>query len=191
MCWFCIFASEGSVKIISGLGARKYRERYTMVILNTHQHTSEVNIIENIHLHSIYLVDTAPLTIFLFLRQDLECCQYNNGCSQLSKLEELNMKDESRNGLKNILNEYLGQTMLAKIFPLQGWCRGNFFPSSISDPILTNIGQIPQLHQNIGVAVGLHSLSGYKTWFLPLDLLCSTLLYSALLGRSGPNHLPL
>ena len=57
---------------------------------------------------------------------------------------------ERRNGLKNILNKYLGQTILPKIFPLQGWCRGNFFPSSISDPILTNIGQIPQLHQNIG-----------------------------------------
>ena len=51
VCWFCIFAADGSVKIISGLEARKYRERYTMVILNTHQHTSEVNIIENIHLH--------------------------------------------------------------------------------------------------------------------------------------------
>ena len=49
-----------------------------------------------------------------------------------------------------LLNKYLGQTILPKIFPLQGWCRGNFFPSSISDPILTNIGQIPQLHQNIG-----------------------------------------
>ena len=127
VCWFCIFASEGSVKIISGLGARKYRERYTMVILNTHQHTSEVNIIENIHLHSIYLVDSAPLTIFLFLRQDLECCQYNNGCSQLSKLEELNMRDERRNGLKNILNEYLGQTMLAKIFPCRADVEAIFF----------------------------------------------------------------
>ena len=74
-----------------------------------------------------YLVDTAPLTIFLFLRQDLECCQYNNGCSQLSKLEELNMRDERRNGLKNILNEYLGQTMLAKIFPCRADVEAIFF----------------------------------------------------------------
>ena len=77
-------------------------------------------------------------------------------------------------------NKYLGQTILAKIFPLQGWCRGNFFPSSISDPILTNIlDKFPNCTKIL--VVGLHSLSRYKTWFLPLELLCSAPL----------NHLPL
>ena len=74
-------------------------------------------------------------------------------------------------------NKYLGQTILPKIFPLQGWCRGNFFPSSISDPILTNIlDKFPNCTKIL--VVGLHSLSGYKTWFLPLDLLSSALLCS-------------
>ena len=93
VCWFCIFAGEGSVKIISGLEARKYRERYTMVILNTHQHTSEVNIMENILRHIL------KISTLLFGMLSMEQWMFSTIKTGGAKYVRCY---EWRNGLKNI-----------------------------------------------------------------------------------------
>ena len=120
VCWFCIFAGDGSGEIISGLEARKYSARSALVILNTHQHTWEVNIIENIHLHIYLILQTAPLMFnnYSILSLGLWMLSVEQWTFKYERMR--NVWEEE--WIEKYSNKYLGQTILAKIFPL---CRAD------------------------------------------------------------------
>ena len=92
-CWFCIFAGDGSVKIISGLGARKYREIHNGNTKHTPTHFRGQHNRKHTftYLLCIYWV---ALTIVLVLFSNALNAQLNNWCSDLLKLMELNTWDE-------------------------------------------------------------------------------------------------